>query len=48
LVFLINHLDISAVTVALIYRLRWWIKLFFRWIKGHLRIQLYYGTSPSR
>jgi IS4 transposase len=35
------------VTVALIYRLRWRIELFFRWIKGHLRIKHYYGTSPN-
>jgi IS4 transposase len=33
--------------VALIYRLRWRIELFFRWIKGHLRIKHYYGTSPN-
>jgi hypothetical protein len=42
LLFLTNHLEIPAVTVALIYRLRWRIELFFRWIKGHLRIKHYY------
>lgn len=47
LVFLTNHLQIPALTVALIYRLRWRIELFFRWIKGHLRIKHYYGTSPN-
>jgi len=47
LVFLTNHLEIPALTVALIYRLRWRIELFFRWIKGHLRIKHYYGTSPN-
>ena len=47
LVFLTNHLAIPALTVALIYRLRWRIELFFRWIKGHLRIKHYYGTSPN-
>lgn len=47
LVFLTNHLALPAVTVALIYRLRWRIELFFRWIKGHLRIKHYYGTSPN-
>ena len=47
LVFLTNHLDIPALTVAKIYRLRWQIELFFRWIKGHLRIKHYYGTSPN-
>jgi hypothetical protein len=47
LVFLTNHLEIPALTVAKIYRLRWQIELFFRWIKGHLRIKHYYGTSPN-
>lgn len=47
LVFLTNNLDIPALSVATIYRLRWRIELFFRWIKGHLRIKHYYGTSPN-
>ena len=47
LVFLTNHVGIPALTVALIYRLRWRIELFFRWIKGHLRIKHYYGTSSN-
>lgn len=47
LVFLTNNLNIPALTVATIYRLRWRIELFFRWIKGHLRIKHYYGTSPN-
>jgi len=47
LIFLTNHLEIPALTVARIYRLRWRIELFFRWIKGHLRIKHYYGTSPN-
>jgi Transposase DDE domain/Domain of unknown function (DUF4372) len=47
LIFLTNQLDIPALTVALLYRLRWRIELFFRWIKGHLRIKHYYGTSPN-
>ena len=46
-VFLTNHLQIPALSVAKIYRLRWRIELFFRWIKGHLRIKHYYGTSPN-
>jgi len=46
-VFLTNHLQIPALTVAKIYRLRWRIELFFRWIKGHLRIKHYYGTSSN-
>jgi hypothetical protein len=47
LVFLTNHLEIPALSVARTYRLRWQIELFFRWIKGHLRIKHYYGTSPN-
>jgi len=47
LVFLTNHLDIPAVIVAEIHRLRWQIELFFRWIKGHLRIKHFFGTSPN-
>lgn len=47
LVFLTNNLSVPALTVAKLYRLRWRIELFFRWIKGHLRIKHYYGTSPN-
>ena len=46
-VFLTNNLSIPALTVAKLYRLRWRIEMFFRWIKGHLRIKHYYGTSPN-
>ena len=47
LIFLTNNLDIPALTVAMLYKARWCIELFFRWIKGHLRIKHYYGTSPN-
>jgi hypothetical protein len=47
LIFLTNNLQIPALTVASLYRLRWRIELFFRWIKQHLRIKHYYGTSPN-
>lgn len=47
LVFLTNNLHVPALTVAKLYRLRWRIELFFRWIKSHLRIKHYYGTSPN-
>jgi len=47
LVFLTNHLDVPALTIAQIYRMRWQIELFFRWIKSHLRIKHYFGTSPN-
>lgn len=46
-IFLTNNLNIPALAVAKLYRLRWRIELFFRWIKGHLRIEHYYGTSPN-
>jgi len=46
-VFLTNNLEIPALTVAMLYKLRWRIELFFRWAKGHLRIKHYYGTSPN-
>jgi hypothetical protein len=47
LVFLTNNLEIPALAVAMLYKARWSIELFFRWIKGHLRIKHYYGTSPN-
>lgn len=47
LVFLTNNLHVPALSVANLYRLRWRIELFFRWIKGHLRIKHFYGTSPN-
>jgi hypothetical protein len=47
LIFLTNHLELPALTVTKIYKLRWRIELFFRWIKGHLRIKHYFGTSPN-
>ena len=46
-VFLTNNLEIPALAVAMLYKMRWHIELFFRWIKGHLRIKHYYGTSPN-
>lgn len=46
-VFLTNNLEIPALTAAMLYKMRWRIELFFRWIKGHLRIKHYYGTSPN-
>lgn len=47
LVFLTNHLDIPALTVARLYKMRWQVELFFRWIKQHLRIKHFYGNSPN-
>lgn len=47
LIFLSNDLVRPALTIAHLYRLRWHIELFFRWIKGHLRIKHYFGTSAN-
>ena len=47
LVFLTNNLQIPALVVATLYRLRWRIELFFRWIKQHLCIKHYYGNTPN-
>jgi transposase len=45
LVFLTNNFEIVATTVAAIYKQRWQVELFFKWIKQHLRIKAFYGTS---
>jgi len=47
LVFLTNNFHIPAKTVADIYRSRWQVELFFKWIKQHLRIKSFFGTSPN-
>ena len=47
LVFLTNHFDLSALTVAELYRARWQVELFFKWIKQHLRIKAFFGTSEN-
>jgi len=45
--FLTNNLAIPAHTVADLYRYRWQIELFFKWIKQHLRIKPFFGTSGN-
>ena len=47
LVFLTNHMEMPALTAALLYKKRWDIELFFKWIKGNLRLKHYFGTSPN-
>jgi hypothetical protein len=47
LVFLTNHFDLPALTICQLYRLRWQVELFFKWIKQHLRIKTFYGTSEN-
>ena len=47
LVFLTNNFDLPALTIADLYRCRWQVELFFKWIKQHLRIKAFYGTSEN-
>lgn len=45
--FLTNDFTLLPLTVTELYRLRWQVELFFKWIKQHLRIKTFYGTSPN-
>ena len=47
LVFLTNHFALPALTIAALYKNRWQVELFFKWIKQHLRIKQFYGTSEN-
>jgi hypothetical protein len=47
LVFLTNNFTLPPLTVAQLYRNRWQVELFFKWIKQHLRIRKFYGTSEN-
>lgn len=47
LVFLTNNFLLPALTIAELYKARWRVELFFKWIKQHLRIKAFYGTSPN-
>jgi hypothetical protein len=47
LVFLTNSFSLSALTIAELYRCRWQVELFFKWIKQHLRIKTFFGTSEN-
>jgi hypothetical protein len=47
LVFLTNNFTVPALTIAQLYHARWQIELFFKWLKQHLRIKAFYGTSPN-
>ena len=46
-VFLTNNFSVAPLTVASLYRSRWQIELFFKWIKQHLRIKRFFGTSAN-
>ena len=45
--FLTNNFTLPALTIALIYKSRWQVELFFKWIKQHLRLKAFYGTSEN-
>ncbi|MBW2029441.1 MAG: IS4 family transposase, partial [Deltaproteobacteria bacterium] len=47
LVFLTNNFALPSETIAALYKARWEIELFFKWIKQNLRINSFYGTSPN-
>jgi len=47
LVFLTNNFALPAVQIAQLYKCRWQVELFFKWIKQHLRIKAFYGTSEN-
>ena len=47
LVFLTNNFALPAFTITQLYRLRWQVELFFKWIKQHLRIKAFFGTSEN-
>src|SRR4030066_2117114 len=47
LVFLTNNFVLPALTITKLYKCRWQIELFFKWIKQHLRIKAFYGTSDN-
>ena len=47
LIFLTNDFALPALTIADLYRRRWQVELFFKWIKQHLRIKQFYGTSEN-
>ncbi|MBK8275980.1 MAG: IS4 family transposase [Nitrospira sp.] len=47
LVFLTNHFELPALTITALYRCRWQVELFFKWIKQHLRIKAFFGISEN-
>ena len=47
LIFLTNNFDLSAGQIALLYKQRWQIELFFKWIKQHLKVKTFWGTTEN-
>lgn len=46
-IFYTNNFTLPALTIALLYKCRWQVELFFKWIKQHLRIKSFFGTSEN-
>lgn len=46
-VFLTNNFSLKAIDIAALYKYRWKVELFFKWIKQHLKIKSFWGTSPN-
>jgi IS4 transposase len=46
-VFLTNNTTLPALTICSLYKSRWQVELFFEWIKQHLRIKRFFGTSEN-
>lgn len=47
MVFLTNNFELEAKKVAMLYKHRWFIELFFKWIKQHLKVKSFWGSSPN-
>lgn len=47
LIFLTNNVDLPPLDIAKLYKCRWQVELFFKWVKQHLRIKAFYGTSEN-
>jgi hypothetical protein len=47
LIFITNNFNLPALIIAMLYKARWQVELFFKWIKQHLRIKAFYGTSAN-
>jgi len=47
MVFLTNNFELTAEDIALLYKNEWQVKLFFKWIKQHLKVKSFWGTSPN-
>ena len=46
-VFLTNNLELSAIEIAILYKNRWLVELFFKWIKQHLKVKSFWGHTPN-